>query len=137
MNKDQIVFNEFIEVKDSPVHGKGLFARQNIEPDTFLCVIEGELIDEAECIRREDNENNNYIFWHSDNVYIDVSNNLLRYLNHDCNPPCYVEEHDENSLCLISERSIAKGEEITIDYQYEEIYSYCNCSQCRSKKKTA
>jgi SET domain-containing protein len=125
--------NEYIEVKESSVHGKGLFARKDIPVDTFICIIQGEFINEVECIRREEDENNNYIFWHSENNYIDVSKNLLRYLNHDCSPKCYVDERDETSLCLITESHIFTGEEITIDYEYDEIYDNCNCDNCQSK----
>ena len=137
MENSETYLNEYIEVKDSQVHGKGLFARKDIPAEVFICVIQGEIIDEAECIRREDYEDNNYIFWHSDNIYIDVSNNLLRYINHDCKPACYVEERDEVSLSLYSERFIHKGEEITIDYQYDEIYDYCNCKHCKPKREAS
>ena len=133
MHNSKTILNEYIEVKESPVHGKGLFARKDIPGDTLISVIQGEFIDEDECVRREDNENNNYIFWHSDTNYVDVSNNLLRYLNHDCNPKCYVEELNETCLCLMTESDISSGEEITIDYDYEEIYDYCNCSKCQPK----
>jgi uncharacterized protein len=135
MNNTENCSNDFIEIKQSPVHGKGLFAKINIPEGTEICVIQGEFIDEAECVRREDDENNNYIFWHSDENYIDVDKNFLRFLNHDCDPKCYVEENDDTTLLLIAEKDICAGEEITIDYEYDEIYDYCNCPQCREKRE--
>lgn len=117
----------YLEVKNSPLHGKGLFTKVDIPADTIICVIEGEVIDENECIRREEEEDNVYIFWNGDN-YIDTSNNpLLRNINHLCEPNCYVEDRNESSLFLIAERDIKAGEELTIDYDYEEIYESCQC----------
>lgn len=133
----KITSNEFIEVRKSDVHGMGLFAKRDIPAETVICKIEGDFIDEDECVRREDEENNNYIFWHSESNYIDVSKNMLRYLNHDCDPKCYVDDGDDTTLTLISAVDIKTGEEITIDYEYDEIYEYCNCPLCRSKRNLA
>lgn len=117
-----------LEVRDSVLHGKGLFTSVDIPQDSIICVIEGEVIDENECIRREEEEGNVYIFWNGDN-YIDTSNNpLLKNINHNCEPNCYVEDRNEHSLFLIAERDIKSGEELTIDYAYDEIYENCKCN---------
>lgn len=116
-----------LEIKESPLHGQGLFTKIDISKDSIICVIEGEVIDENECIRREEEEGNVYIFWNGNN-YIDTANNpLLRNINHNCEPNCYVDDRDDNSLFLIAERDIKAGEELTIDYAYDEIYETCKC----------
>ncbi|MGE5457737.1 MAG: hypothetical protein ACM3RX_05225, partial [Methanococcaceae archaeon] len=61
---------EKITVRDSGIHGLGLFAADNIGANELLLIIEGELIDEQESLRREKEENNVYIFWNGKN-YID------------------------------------------------------------------
>ncbi|MDF1612465.1 MAG: SET domain-containing protein [Stygiobacter sp.] len=117
----------YLEVKNSSLHGKGLFTNVDIPAESIICVIEGEVIDENECIRREEEEGNVYIFWNGDN-YIDTAKNpLLRNINHLCEPNCYVEDRNESSLFLIAERDIKAGEELTIDYDYDEIYETCQC----------
>ncbi|MCX7876201.1 MAG: SET domain-containing protein [Melioribacteraceae bacterium] len=127
MTTEYPYYLNFLEVKDSPLHGKGLFTKVDIPKDSIICVIEGEVIDENECVRREEEEGNVYIFWNGDN-YIDTSNNpLLKNLNHLCEPNCYVEDRNESSLFLIAECDIKAGEELTIDYDYEEIYETCQC----------
>jgi SET domain-containing protein len=126
-------FEEFIEVKDSSIHGKGLFATSAIPMDEIAMIIKGEIISEEECVRREDEENNVYIFWNGD-CYIDVINtDKIKYINHSCEYSCRVEERDDESLYLIADKDIAPGEELTIDYGYEEIYETCNCRICSSR----
>ena len=121
-----------VEVKESPVHGKGIFAVSDIPEEKIILVIEGEVIDGNECERREEEENNVYIFWNGDECYIDTNNSQkIKYINHDCDPNCYVEERDEKSLYLMSLKEIKAGEELAIDYGYEEIYETCNCLACQ------
>jgi uncharacterized protein len=123
-----------LAVADSPIHGKGIFTKTDIPAGRIICIIEGEVISEAECIRREDEEGNVYIFLNGDN-YIDTSGTeLIKNLNHYCTPNCYVDDRDEFSLILVSERDIKAGEELTIDYDYEEIYKFCNCAACNDRR---
>ena len=126
-----------VEVQYSPIHGLGIFATAEIPKDQLVMVIEGEVIDEYECERREEEENNVYIFWNGEN-YIDVSATLkIKNINHDCNPNCYVDGRDVQSLNLISCRTILHGEEITMDYGYDEIYDLCNCNKCQTIKRSS
>jgi hypothetical protein len=127
------LLSDFITVEVSPIDGKGLFTSVFIPAQTKILIIEGEVIDEKECLRRENEENNVYIFW-NDDCYIDTAKSVkLKYLNHSCNPNCYIASRDNTSLYLISAKDINKGEELTIDYGYEEIYESCNCAKCKNK----
>jgi SET domain-containing protein len=126
--------SNLIEVKSSGIHGYGLFAVENIAPGEMLFIIKGEVIDEDEAIRREEEEENVYIFYNGD-TYIDtVKTEKIKYINHSCEPNCEVMDGDEASLKLVSARAIEEGEEITIDYGYDEIYEQCNCVVCTEKK---
>ena len=82
MNGSNSLFEKYIEVKESAVHGKGLFAKVDIPEEEVVAVIRGDYIDGFECERREE-EDNNYIFWHCDDNYIDVKNESMKYLNHE------------------------------------------------------
>lgn len=128
-------WEEHIFVKDSPIHGKGIFSSVNIPEDSLVMVIRGEVIDGFECERREEEENNVYIFWNGD-YYIDTfKTDKIKYINHDCEPNCLVLDRDNESLNLVSLRAIEPGEEITMDYGYEEIYENCSCRTCAAKTK--
>ena len=77
-------FEKFVEVRESEIHGKGIFATVDIPAQAHILVIEGEVISERECIRRENEEENVYIFWNELN-YIDVANTeKIKYINHNC-----------------------------------------------------
>ncbi len=129
---DENLFSDLIFVENSKIEGKGLFTSVPIPAGRNILIIEGEVIDEEECLRREIEENNVYIFW-NDTCYIDTANSLkLKYLNHSCKPNCFVSSRNESSLYLVSSIDINAGEELTIDYGYEEIYSNCKCISCKN-----
>lgn len=122
-------WDKYVEVRYSDIHGNGIFATKFIPKDKFIMIICGDVIDENECMKREE-QGNVYIFWNGDN-YIDVSNtDKIKFINHHCDANCTVLDNDKTSLSLVSIRDIQPGEEITIDYGYDEIYEECKCSIC-------
>ena len=135
MRKQNDDFEKFVFVKNSSVHGKGIFTPVDIPKNKIIMPIIGEVISGNECERREEEENNVYIFWNGD-TYIDTAmTDTIKYINHNCDFNCDVVDRDENSLSLMAYRNIKAGEELTIDYGYEEIYEDCNCGKCKPKKK--
>ncbi len=129
MNTVSEDLENFIVVKNSTIHGKGLFTTVDIPENTLIMAISGEVISEEECIRREEKDNV-YIFWNGENYIDTIDTEKIKYVNHNCNFNCDVVDRDENSLSLIAYRDINAGEELTIDYGYEEIYQLCTCSLC-------
>jgi len=96
-----------IEVKDSPIHGKGVFAKKRIRPDSFVGVYEGE----------RTKENDTYVLWVEDDDGNEIGidgNNDLKYLNHSSKPNA-VFWGDQ----LYALRNIVPGAEITFDYGEE------------------
>ncbi|MBU1100095.1 MAG: SET domain-containing protein [Bacteroidetes bacterium] len=135
MNKFSKDWESSIKVKNSLIHGKGMFAKNIIPKNELVLVIRGEVISGEECEKRELEKNNVYIFWNG-KTYIDTINTkVIKYINHDCDPNCEVFERDEESLNLVAIKDIMVGEEITMDYGYEEIYENCNCRTCISPGK--
>ena len=123
-------YEKYVEVRESNIHGKGIFTTVNIPHDSIIMIIEGEVISGEECEKREDEDNNVYIFWNGD-TYIDTAKTKkIKFINHQCDCNCDVSDRDEKSLLLIAYRDIIAGEELTIDYGYDEIYEYCKCSLC-------
>jgi uncharacterized protein len=131
-------FEQSIIVRESDIHGKGLFSSIFIPAGEQIMLIKGETISGEECERRENEEENVYIFWNGDDCFIDTSaTEKIKYINHNCEYNCDVADNDEESLILIASRNIMPGDELTIDYGYEEIYEECNCSFCMSTAQSA
>lgn len=133
---DSDLYNpDYIVVLDSPIQGKGIFTTKPCEAGEALMIIAGEKINADECVRRENEENNVYIFYNEEDAYIDTAmTEKIRYVNHSCEPNAEVRDRDRESLYLVASRSIQAGEEITIDYDYDEIYDVCFARNPACKK---
>lgn len=123
-------FEQFIYVENSPIHGKGIHTSVFIPKGSNILVIQGEVISGDECERREIEENNVYIFWNGDNYIDAVKTEKIKYVNHNCDSNCEVQDRDANSLRLVAAKDIHPEDELTIDYGYEEIYEQCQCDYC-------
>jgi SET domain-containing protein len=96
-----------IEVKQSPIHGKGVFAKKRIRPNTLLGRYEGAVT----------HENDTYVLWIEDDAgatYGIDGRNELRYVNHSSKPNAVFWGNELFSLCKIE-----PGTEITFDYGEE------------------
>jgi hypothetical protein len=108
-------------VRNSPVHGRGVFATCNIPADTFLIEYEGERISEKEAVRRSgaDPENPYHTFFFSleTGKLIDGGDkgNDARWINHSCAPNCEARE-EKGRVYIYTKRDIKRGEEFNYDY---------------------
>jgi len=124
-------YEKFVFVKESDIHGKGISISIKVPMGKKIMDIKGDVIDGDECERREEEEDNVYIFWNGDDCYIDTSmTEKIKYINHDCDFNCDVVENGRGGLMLIAYRIIEAGEELTIDYGYDDIYENCECNSC-------
>jgi len=131
MKKFNKNWEDSVIVKSSKIEGAGIFTSTKIPGNELVMIIQGELITGIECERREEEEDNVYIFWNG-RYYIDTNNTAkIKYINHSCDPNCDVLDRDKESLNLVSSRELKAGEEITMDYGYDEIYDICACEICR------
>lgn len=122
-------YEKYIIVKPSDIHGLGIFTSIDIPEGSLIMTIRGEVISEEECIKREE-KGNVYIFWNGDSYIDTINEKKIKFLNHKCDFNCDVIDGEDNNLWLVSYRDIKAGEELTIDYGYDEIYEYCKCELC-------
>ena len=91
-------------MRESPIHGKGVFAKESIGEGTVIGVYEGP---EAE-------RDGAYVLWvecDDGSFYGIEGRNELRYLNHSSSPNA---DFDDEELSAV--RAIAPGDEITLHY---------------------
>jgi hypothetical protein len=109
----------WLEIKPSPIHGLGGFARRALAQGERVVEYGGERIDKAESLRRCQ-QGNTFIFRLDDQWDLDgnVPSNPARHLNHSCAPNCDAESI-EGRIWIVAARDIAAGEELTFDYGYD------------------
>lgn len=110
---------EFLDFRNSEIHGSGGFAKTSIPAGTLIIEYLGERIPKAESLRRCE-LNNRYIFTLTDDEDLDgdVPWNPARLINHSCNPNAEAELHDER-IWIVALRDIEPGEEVTFNYGYD------------------
>ena len=110
-----------IQVRRSGVHGKGVFALQDIPAGDLILEYKGELITAKEADRRhpEEPEDPSHTFFFSvdDRYVIDahVGGNAARYINHACDPNCETEVQGRR-VFIRAIRPIKAGQELAYDY---------------------
>jgi uncharacterized protein len=110
-----------IVVRQSGVHGKGVFAAVAIAAGERLIEYKGEHISWKEALRRHPHNpaepNHTFYFALEGGDVIDgkVDGNSARWINHSCAPNCEAEEI-EGHVYIHALRDIAEGEELFYDY---------------------
>jgi SET domain-containing protein len=111
-----------IEIRASPIHGWGGFARQDIPAGTRLIEYTGQRITPEEGARRypdtATSRSHTFFFSLSNGRYIDpeVRGNLARFLNHACTPNCRAVE-ESSRIFIETIQPVAAGTELTYDYK--------------------
>jgi hypothetical protein len=136
-----------IQVRRSGVHGKGVFALQDLAEGETLIEYVGEVIswDEAQERHPHDPEDPNHTFYFhvNEDRVIDAlfGGNSSRWINHSCNPNCEADE-DNDRIFIKAIRNIKAGEELNYDYGLiiDEPYTkklkaeypcWCGAKNCR------
>jgi SET domain-containing protein len=108
-------------VKNSIVHGNGIFARRRIPGGTRILEYRGERITWSEALRRAEMKggplNHTFFFSLDDGNVIDGGRhgNAARWINHACEPNCEPYEID-GRVFIYSMQDIARGEELNYNY---------------------
>jgi uncharacterized protein len=113
-----------IEVRNSRVHGLGVFALRRIRKGTRVIEYLGERISHPEADRRYDekdaNDNHTFLFIVDGRTVIDAgtNGNAARFINHTCDPNCE-SVTQKRRVFIEAIRTIERGEELAYDYQIE------------------
>jgi SET domain-containing protein len=141
------VRSDLVEVRNSPIHGRGVVAVKPIKKGTRILEYVGERISHAEADRRfwdkGMDDGHTFLFVVNHKTVIDGTHggNDARYINHRCEANCETVT-ENNRIFIDAVRSIKAGEELGYDYQLtwdsgddpEELKLYtCRCGSrnCR------
>lgn len=110
-----------IEVRQSGVHGRGVYAAQAIAAGERIIEYKGAIIDWDEALRRHPRDasdpHHTFYFHLDDGHVIDGGDqgNDARWFNHACVPNCRAEQ-DGNRVFIEALRDLQPGEELFYDY---------------------
>lgn len=110
-----------IQARRSGVHGKGVFALQDIAEGETLIEYVGEVISwpEAQARHPHDPQDPTHTFYfHINETHVidgRVGGNTSRWINHACDPNCEADEQN-GRIFIRALRNIPAGEELNYDY---------------------
>jgi SET domain-containing protein len=113
-----------IEVRDSRLHGLGVFALEPIARGARILEYLGERVSHQEADRRYERkdpaDNHTFLFIVDAQTVIDagVGGNEARYVNHACEPNCE-SVIEKRRVFIDALRDIEPAEELTYDYQIQ------------------
>lgn len=120
-----ITTHRLIKVKESNIHGKGVFAVQDIHKDKKIIEYTGERISWKVAVKRHPHDlsqpNHTFYFGLEDGSAIDAKfgGNQAMWVNHSCKPNCYTLEEDAHKttkVFLYAKKNIKMGDELFYDY---------------------
>ncbi|MDC8787229.1 SET domain-containing protein [Roseateles koreensis] len=141
-----------IQVRNSGVHGRGVYAVAPIAADDIIIEYTGERISWDEAMDRHPHDprqpNHTFYFHIDDGRVIDAlhGGNSSRWINHACEPNCEADEVD-GRVYIKALVDISPGEELfydyglTIDERYtpklkKEFACHCGSPHCRGTMLT-
>lgn len=110
-----------IQTRRSGVHGKGVFALQNLAKGETLIEYVGEVVSWDEALRRhphDPGDPTHTFYFHIDDKHVidaKISGNSSRWINHSCQPNCEADEQG-GRVFIKALRNIEAGEELFYDY---------------------
>jgi len=122
-----------LRVRRSQIHRWGVCAGEAIPPGRKVLEYTGEKINRSEKKRREDSK---YLFELDSYWTIDggAGGSGAEFVNHSCHPNL-VTRILKGHILYFSRRRIAKGEELTVDYNFdwddEHVRCACGARRCR------
>lgn len=134
-------------VRESSIHGKGVFAAADIKKGSPIIEYKGQHIsqDEANELYGEDNDGHHHtvLFTIDDDYVIDANSkgNDARFINHSCDPNCEAMQYGQR-IFIEAIKNIKKDEELTYDYHLQvdkphtksklkQYVCHCGSKNCR------
>ncbi|XP_008420423.1 histone-lysine N-methyltransferase 2B isoform X2 [Poecilia reticulata] len=141
------ISKEAVGVYRSPIHGRGLFCKRNIDAGEMVIEYAGTVIRAVLTDKREKYYDGKgigcYMFRIDDFDVVDATmqGNAARFINHSCEPNCYsrvINVDGRKHIVIFALRKIYRGEELTYDYKFpiedDDNKLHCNCGARRCRR---
>ncbi len=127
-----------LSLRDTP-YGKGVFAEKHLPANTAVLQFSGEIIPFAEFHRSSFTDDEDHVIQVGLSSFMAPSGGLDDYVNHSCDPNCWLAIESETNVRLVTLREISPEEELTFDYSltsFRDPYPWampCSCgtTKCR------
>ncbi len=133
-------------VRNSKIHGKGVFAKRPIRKGTKVIEYTGKIVSREEA----DEIGTSTVGGHTHTMLFTIDDDRVidgnvggdaRYINHGCDPNCEAVQYDDK-IFIESLRAVPQGQELTYDYHLqvpgkitdkvkEEYACFCGSPKCR------
>ncbi|GIX61361.1 SET domain-containing protein [Babesia caballi] len=120
-----------LEVRNSPIHGFGLFVKDHIAAGEPVVEYVGELIRDLVADRREEvyakeqgGDGSCYMFRVDEHLIVDATRmgSMSRFINHSCQPNCFCRvvtcDNNQKHIIVFAKVDLHVGDEVTYDYQF-------------------
>jgi len=125
-----------IQVRQSAVHGRGVFAARPIRKGRRIIEYTGRRV-AWKSIPADVKDAHTFLFGINDGKDVidpEIGGNEARWINHSCNPNCEAIEEDDGRVFIHALRNIRAGEELDEPITRavkDENACHCGSSNCR------
>jgi uncharacterized protein len=131
-----------LQVRDSPIHGRGVFATRPIRKGRRIIEYAGRRVPWKSIPANSEHTSLFGINDGADVIDPSIGGNEARWINHSCDPNCEAIEDEFGRVFIYALRDIGAGEELFYDYKLEldepvtettkrESACFCKSNKCR------
>ena len=105
-----------IEIRESPISGVGMFARESIENGEVVCIVGGMVMTASEFALFQATHSSYSFIQIDETSYLvedlEMAGCVYASMNHSCDSSTWMDD----DVTLVARRAIEPGEEVTVDY---------------------
>lgn len=112
----KVTSESLVEVRPSPIHGRGVFALRALPGRRKIGELSGEIVPLDGVLQDVESQEAIYLVEMPGGRALDCRRgNAFKHLNHACRSNCYLRT-TRTRVEVYTRRAIRKGEELTVDY---------------------
>ena len=105
-----------IEIRNSPISGDGMFAREPIKKDEVVCIVGGMVMTDSEFAAFQATHSFYNSIQIDKHLHLVEDPDITRSLDGSMNYSCDSSAWMDDEVTLVARQDIGSGEEVTVDY---------------------